>query len=197
MGNYSYLKKVLFGKETRIDFEKLKEELNKIDTEKELDPYYLYYLTLDDGKIKDIENFEDYANRIDGNKFCGYLTPGTVKKLCKSGKCMTAGAYINPIMYFEEEGWDRLHYFKFFPGTETVEHGVYAFNFDEELYENKFNEKLPPFKKVIKELENKFKIDDTIDDDMYEYVTEKREDYITNLINDTSTNWERYFLNYN
>jgi hypothetical protein len=189
MGNYSYLKKVLFGKETRIDFEKLKQELNKIDTEKELDPYYLRCLG------QDIENFEDYANRIDGDKFCGYLTAGTVKKLCKSGRCMTAGANINPIMYFEEEGWDRLHYFKFFPGTETVEHGVHAFNFDEELYENKFNKNLPAFKKVINELKNKFKIDDN-DDDMHEYVTEKRDDYITNLINDTSTNWERYFLNY-
>jgi len=33
-----------------------KQELNKIDTEKELDPYYLRCLG------QDIENFEDYAN---------------------------------------------------------------------------------------------------------------------------------------
>ena len=27
-------------------------------------------------------------------------------------------------MYLEEEGWDRIYYFKFFPETEKVEQGV-------------------------------------------------------------------------
>lgn len=183
MTNYSYLKNISNGKEILIDFKKLIEELNSIDCN------YLSILTISGeylGNIyEDIKNFEDYANRLDGDVLCGYLTNGVIKKLCKSGLCMKSKDSKYPIMYLEEEGWDRLHYFKFFPGTEKVEYGSFAFNFYEENYINKY--------KNLKKID---KIEDN-DDLYYEYIREKREDYIFNIINDESTNWNKYFLDYN
>ena len=90
----------------------------------------------------------------------------------------------NPIMYFEEEGYDRLHYFKFFPETEKVEHGIFTFDFDREYYEKKFIEK-----RLNKWFCDKNNI-------MYKYVNEKREEYIYNLINDNNIEWYIYNLDY-
>lgn len=192
MANYSYLLKVLYGKETIIDYEKLLEILNDIDCE------YLYSLTTDTdffGKsLKKMENFEDYANRLDDCCLCGYLTPGTIEKLCKSSLCMKNDNNKNPVMYFEEEGWERLHYFKFFPGSEKVEHGTYAFNFDEGYYNEKY-EKLNS--SILDNIKSKILKSSEFDEKKWEYVSEKRNEYILNLIYDESTNWHKYFLDYN
>jgi hypothetical protein len=201
MGNYSYLKKVIFGKETKIDYEKLKEELNKIDEEKDMDAY-LHCIIDDDitfnNNVVTLENFDDYAKRIHNHKLCGYLNRGTIKKLCKSGLCMTTENKQNPIMFFEEEGWDRLYYFKFFPGTEKVEMGTYAFDFDNDFYEKEYKSKTTCFKKADDLLDHSNVYDYYNDhDDIYEYINEKKENYIRNLIYDKSTNWNISILNYN
>lgn len=172
MGNYSYLLKVILGMKTKIDDKKLVEELENIEDG------YLYSLVGEDGSCP--TNFEDYANRLDDKKLCGYLNNGTVKQLCKSGLCMSIENGENPIMYFDEEGWDRLHYFKFFPGTENVEHGSYAFDFDETYFEQKY-----------KDLNEEFD-----EEKMYDYVIDKRKDYILNLINDKNIKWRITQLTY-
>ena len=192
MANFSYLIKVLYGKETNIDYEKLSELLKNIDCE------YLSSL-IDDENIfgesyKKLENFEDYANRLNDRCLCGYLNSSTIERLCKSGLCMK-NENNNPIMYFEEEGWDRIHYFKFFPGTEEVEHGTYAFNFDEEYYSEKYD-KLNSG--ILNNLKLKFSNKSyDFDEKKYEYVIEKKNEYMLNLIYDESTNWHKYLLNYN
>jgi len=191
MANYSYLLKVLYGNETTIDYEKLSEILNNIDCD------YLSSLTDDKdfyGKpFKKLETFEDYANRLDDRCLCGYLTPGTIEKLCKSGLYMKNENNNNPIMYFEEEGWERLHYFKFFPGTEKVEHGTYAFNFNEKYYEEKYDKQNSSFLENVKTkiLKSSF------DEKKWDYISERKNDYMLNLIYDESTNWKKYLLNYN
>ena len=46
----------------------------------------MWYIFQEDcfGKIvPKIETFEDFANRVAGNKLCGYLIPSYLKKLCK------------------------------------------------------------------------------------------------------------------
>ncbi len=196
MTNYSYLKKVIFGKETKIDYEKLKKELVEIENSKQDDGYLTsltdnYNWLQPDNPFPDLQNFEDYANRLDDRALCGYLTPSTIKKLCKSGLCMSndieEGTEKNyPIMYFEEEGWERLHYFKFFPGSEKVEHGTYAFDFNGKYYEEKFD----------KEIKSKILENEKLEELKYEYISNIRENYIQNLIYDTNTYWRKSFLDY-
>ena len=178
MGNYSYLIEVINGKETLINYELLKNELDIIEIE--YNDCYLYCLTEDN----EIKTFEDFSNRINGKKLCGYLTNGTIKKLCKSGLCMSNKYNKKPVMYFEEEGWDRIYYFKFFPGTEKVECGSFAFNFNFEHHENEYYTK-----------NNKIKKDD--DEEGYYYADQKRTDYIKNLCEDINTNWDVSMLDYN
>lgn len=198
MTNYSYLKKVI-SPQTKIDYEQLQKELKEIEKSGK-DDGYLYSLTdnynwLDPkNPFPDITNFQDYCNRLDDKALCGYLTQSTIKKLCKSGLHMEFVLDMNnPIMYFEEEGWDRIHYFKFFPGSEKVEHGTYAFDFNSKFYENKFVDEnvsskcIPCISKTKDDLEN----------EKYEYVNNIRENYIQNLIFDSHTAWKKYFLDYN
>jgi hypothetical protein len=189
MGNYSYLLKILNGKETLIDYALLKNELDMIG--KEYTDSYLYCLSNNNDyrfeNNSSIKTFEDFANRINGNKLCGYLTNGTIKKLCKSGLYMSNKDNSNPVMYFEEEGWDRLYYFKFFPGTEKVECGSFAFDFDLLYYENEYFTKNNKIKKE----------DDDEDDEVYNYVDQKRTDYIKNLCYDKNINWNVHILDYN
>ena len=197
MTNYSYLKRVYYGKEVKIDYEKLKKELGEIEKSKEDDGYLTsltdnYNWLQPENPFPDIRNFEDYARRLDDRALCGYLTASTIKKLCKSGLCMSnegieeGGERNYPIMYFEEEGWDRLHCFKFFPGTEKVEHGTYAFDFNDKYYEEKFD----------KEVKSKILDKTEIEELKYEYISNIRENYIQNLIYDTNTYWKKSFLDY-
>ena len=200
MTNYSYLKKVI-SPETKIDYESLKKELEEIEKSGKDDGYLSsladnYNWFDPKNPLPDITNFYDYSNRLDDKALCGYLTSSTIKKLCKSGLCMEISGKDNPIMYFEEEGWDRLHYFKFFPGSERVEHGTYAFDFNSEFYEQKFVDEsnknisskcIPCISKTKDDLEN----------GKYEYSNNIRENYIQNLIFDSHTAWRKYILDYN
>jgi hypothetical protein len=198
MTNYSYLKRVILP-DTKINYEKLKKELEEIEKSGK-DDGYLCCLTDNynwfDSKnpLPNITNFNEYSNRLDDKALCGYLTPSTIKKLCKSGLCMENNNENNPIMYFDEEGWDRLHYFKFFPGTEKVEHGTYAFNFNSEFYENKFIDELNISSKCVPCTS---KTKDDIENEKYEYINNIRENYIQNLIFDSNTAWRKYILDYN
>ena len=72
-----------------------------------------------------------------------------------------------------------MHYFKFCPGTKKVEHGTLAFNFDIEYYENKFKNS---------------KVGLVEEDDVCEFTTEKRDEYMYNLIYDPNIKWNTYIL---
>lgn len=180
MGNYSYLLKVINGN-IKLNIEKLREECNEIDKEYKDNNCYMWYIFEEDGINCDtpkIETFEDFANRVAGHKLCGYLIPSYLKKLCRVAMNLVKKEDQNPVMYLEEEGWDRLHYFKFFPETEKVEWGIYEFNFNEKYFEDKYKE-------------NNIK-----DKDIYDYVDEKRNDYIQNIINDENTKWSISYVDY-
>ena len=193
MGNYSYLLKVLNCKNTKINWNNFKDGLFEIM--KDVDNYFYFD---NEDTFDNIVSLEDLANHLHDKKLFGYLTNPTCQILCKiclNTEFTDSDNLELPIMYFEEEGWDRIHYLKFNIGSEDIEWCSYAFDFDNEHYENKIKEEISNKKTrcidKIKTIVNKGI------DDIWELVDKKRNEYVYNLIYDRATNWKKHCFSYN
>jgi hypothetical protein len=192
MGNYSYLLKVFNCKNTKIIWENCKDEL--LELIKDRDNYFYFE---DEETFDNIISLEDLAKHLNGNKFFGYLTNPTCKILCKI--CLNT-EFVNtnkcemPIMYFEEEGWNRIHYLKFDIKTENIEWYSYAYDFDFDYHEEKLRQQFKKEKNCIEKFRDKIMNTEV---DIWELVEEKKKDYIYNLIYDKATNWRQNNFSYN
>ena len=180
MGNYSYLLKILNCDNTKINWEIVMKEIEKINKESTKDDTnYLYYNLPDD--VNTIKNLANFSKHLNNHKVFGYLTNSYIKSLkqiCKNTERILEDKE-NPKMFFEEEGWNRIHYLEFELGTENIIYGSYTYNFDTEYYIKIFEE----------EIKNKKQLN-CIKEDPYELALAKEKEYINNLIYDKSTNWQ-------
>ena len=192
MGNYSYLLKVLNCKNTIINWNNFKDVLFELtkDTDN-----YIYFNNID--TFDNIVSLEDLANHLHAKKLFGYLTNPTCEILsliCLNSVFTDKDNLGSPIMYFEEGGWDRIHYLKFNIGTEDIEWCSYAFDFDSECYENKIKEEIENKRNFIEKIKNKIFDKDIVD--YWSLVVGKKNEYMHNLIYDKSTNWRRNYFSY-
>ena len=168
MGNYSWLLKIINGDNTIIDWKLIIPEINFHNNQ--------FYIDIDDSsKISSITDLSDYLN---DTKLFGYLNNNYIKSLCKISLHTkfidnTKDITKYPKMYFEEEGWDRIHFLEFHPGYEDVYWGSYAFDINYHEMEESI--------KIIKKITDEQKI--------YEEINLKKKEYMLNLINDKFTNW--------
>ena len=91
------------------------------------------YLDIYEDDSINITSIADLANYLHDRKLFGYLTNSTIKTLCKiclHTKFIHTNINQYPKLYFEEEGWDKIHFLEFYPGTETIIWGSYAFDFN-------------------------------------------------------------------
>lgn len=146
MGNYSWLVATLNGAaQCRIDWDACKFE-NSWSTHSEgyhvtslkdldpKDPTTTGDTPVDPGDIRP-DTVEDLANALNDRKLFGYLDDGYVeafREICRH-MSMTDGSRSFPRMYFEEEGWMRLHYIEFHPGTDIVMLGTLSYSEKEDL----------------------------------------------------------------
>jgi hypothetical protein len=216
MGNYSWILQILNCKNTIIDWITIIKEYSEIIDEYKYNEDDLY-------KIKSL--YEFFIGFHD-TKLFGYFNNKLSKFLCKV--CLHTSfidqgkSNNNPRVYFEEEGWDRIHYLEFQCGTEKVFHGSHAFNFNHLLWtrrileEQSENKDLPcditdNFDSILQKehhiFESMYKDSDTnydiykkiinSDNEIYELIHKKTKDYMLNLIDDKFTNWSINELNYN
>lgn len=205
MGNYSWILRILNCKNTNIDWNTVLKNYPDICNE------YGY----SDKNTHNIKSLYDFACKLDDTKLFGYLCNKLIKLLCKI--CLHT-SYTNefelnktlPRMYFEEEGWDRIHFLEFHCGTEEIIWGSYAFNFMhnkwiKRLYMNKqknendeYND-IEYFESKYEEYNDK-EIDISLYDNNYDILDqesrEKYKDYVLNLVHDKFTNWKTNKLNY-
>lgn len=187
MGNYSYLIKVINGKNTIVNWNAIENENIKCN--------YFYF-----DKDEVGTSLEDYANFLHDKRLFGYLIPSYMYALCRvcANTKFINDENKNTIMYFEEEGWDRLHYLEFKVGTEDVNWGSIAFNFDTEYYENKYKEKFEQnIKNKLTNIFNKKEYNSNLEDYIYEKTEERRKEYFHNLIFDDLRKWNITKLDYN
>jgi hypothetical protein len=73
----------------------------------------------------------DMAKKLNDRKLFGYLDNGYIAAIRQVSLHAKApeGEFLMPRIYFEEEGWLRLHYLEFHLGTDTVVWG--SFSYDE------------------------------------------------------------------
>jgi hypothetical protein len=185
MGTYSLLLKIINGNCTIIDWKSILPTLDSFKNNNYLDIY--------EEDCINIKSITDLANYLHDRKLFGYLTNSTKKTLCKISlhtKIIDEKIDIKPKLYFEEEGWDRIHFLEFHPGTETVIWGSYAFDFNQEEIEKSLIDEY----KLIYDME---KEDFDYQTRIYDKIYIKKKEYILNLINDTHTNWNIHKLDVN
>jgi len=185
MGNYSWLLKIINGDTTIIGWNSVFPVDNLLNDN---------YLTIYKEDSINISSITDLANYLHDRKLFGYLTNSTIKTLCKiclHTKFIDGNINITnyPKLYFEEEGWDRIHFLEFHLGTETVIWGSYSFDFNREELEKSLIDDY----KLIYNMENE---DFDYETRIYDKIYKKRKEYILNLINDTHTNWNIQKLDY-
>ena len=199
MGNYSWLLKIINGDCTIIDWKSILPIINSIR-----DNNYFY---IDEKECSEIVSITDLSNFLNDRKLFGYLTNSYIESLCKI--CLHTKFTNNnedikyPKMYFEEEGWDRIHFLEFHPKTEDILWGSYAFDFNyDELKESLVNEyKLIHGKNSISsflfyEKHLKENIDDDYEIIIWDEINKRKKEYMLNLINDKFTNWNIRKLEY-
>jgi hypothetical protein len=195
MGNYSWLLKVINGDFTIIDWKSILPIINSSENN---------YFYIDENECSEVVSMTDLSNFLNDRKLFGYLTNGYIKSLCKIS---LHTKFINdidneenidiihnikyPKMYFEEEGWDRIHYLEFHPGTENISWGSYAFD----MNENELEKSLVNEYKLIHNIELTQEHDD-YEIKIYDEIRKRKKEYMLNLINDKFTNWNIKKLDY-
>jgi len=192
MGNYSWLLKVINGDFTIIDWESILPNINSLEDN---------YFYINEYECSNVVSMTDLSNFLDDTKLFGYLTNGSIKSLCKIS---LHTKFINgvdntdnitnikyPKMYFEEEGWDRIHFLEFHPGTEDILWGSYAFD----MNENELEKSLVSEYKLIHNIELTQKHDD-FETKIYDEIRKRKKEYMLNLINDKFTHWNIKKLDY-
>jgi len=118
MGNYSWL---LFFTDNA---DKVTIDWSKVETSL-LGNGYPYICD-----TEECATLEELANMLDDQKFFGYWDNNTEKKLIAINKALINpdSKQYCPRLYFEEGGWDRVHFIEFHPGTDNVYHGSKIFN---------------------------------------------------------------------
>jgi hypothetical protein len=155
-----------------------------------------YFYFKNEDTFDNIVSLEDLSIHLHTKKLFGYLTNPTceiLSKICLNTEFTDNDNLSQPIMYFEEEGWDRIHYLKFNIGTENIEWCSYAFDFDTEHYENKIKEEIERKQTCfvkIKKIVSK-------DMDLCELIDKKKNEYVYNLIYDKATHWRKNNFSYN
>ena len=124
MTHHSYLLYTENCENTLIIWENFIEELVLLEKE---DNNYLYVYK----HTSTIKTLKDLAHELNDTKLCGYLTLPVKKILgliCKNIDYTILENELDklPKMYFEEDGWDRIHYFEFYPGTDRIIWGSHA-----------------------------------------------------------------------
>jgi len=176
MGNYSYLLDTTNCKNAKIDWVGFNTALLNIKGD-----HYFYPDT-------NPETLEDLAKILNGRKLFGYLTSSYIKILNKLSFFTTAES--KPVWYFEEAGWNRIHYLEFNPGYEDVIHGSFAFDINETYFKNIFEKEWEE-----KQLQKIYSEDDK-EDIFADKIQEKQKDYMMNLIADSGTNWSKSKLEF-
>lgn len=126
MGNYSYLIITTGGAEScTIDWGACQFNYDEI---KHGEGYHITIFK-DETPDKRPKTIADLAKELHNHKLFGYLDNGyigAIREVCLRTTDIT-GQCLMPRIYFEEEGWLRLHYLEFMPGTTTVIHGTFSF----------------------------------------------------------------------
>ncbi|MDR3544070.1 MAG: hypothetical protein P4L69_24405, partial [Desulfosporosinus sp.] len=131
MGNYSWLITTMNGAdkcEILWDACNFSERVNRRPSE----AYHITWLKVDPSRPKTVK---ELAERLHDRKLFGYLDNGYIEafiEICRHMRMPEGDNSSFPRMYFEEEGWQRLHYLEFHPGTDVVIWGVHSFT-DEDL----------------------------------------------------------------
>lgn len=138
MGNYSWLIITTNGATLcAIDWDAC--DFDKID-QKNSEAYRITWLKdaeKEEGE-KRPKTLQELAEKLHDQKLFGYLDNGYIEafmELCRhmsfAGTALE-GQRVFPRIYYEEEGWQRLHYFEFHPGTDLILWGTHSFN-DEDI----------------------------------------------------------------
>jgi hypothetical protein len=220
MGNYSWLLRILNCKDTIIDWE----------TILKLYPNIWEHYRYSQKDIIKLKSLYDFSISLHDTKLFGYIDNNYCKLLCKISLHTSFTDKYNsklfPRIYFEEEGWDRIHFLEFHCGTEEVIWGSYAFDFiydkwgkrilySQESEKNNINDHQEYPSIFENELDNKLKDTDQyfnskyeddystekysidIDEDTHSLINAKHKEYVINLIYDKFTNWNISKLDYN
>jgi len=185
MGNYSWLLKTLNTSSTIIDWNSILPIDNSLNDN---------YLDMYEEDCFNITSITDLANYLHDRKLFGYLTNSTVKTLCKiclHTKFIDDNIREYPKIYFEEEGWDRIHFLEFYLGTETINWGSYTFDFNEKELEKSLIDQY----KLIYNVELMYDHPDT-QIQIYDKLDKRRQEYLLNLISNRLTIWNIKKLDY-
>lgn len=185
MGNYSWLLKTVNGDSTIINWNSVFPVENALNDN---------YLTIYEEDCINISSITDLANYLHDRKLFGYLTNSTIKTLCKiclNTKFIDENNIEYPKLYFEEEGWDRIHFLEFHPGTETIIWGSYAFDFNEKELEKSLIDQY----KLIYNVNLMYDNPDT-ETEIYDKLDKRKQEYLLNLLSDRLTNWNIKNLDY-
>jgi len=179
MGNYSYLLDTINCENTNINWEEFNNAIANIK-----DDHYFY-------PEETPGNLEELAKILNGRKLFGYLTCGYIKILHKLSlfTSTTENLKKNPTWYFEEEGWNRIHYLEFNLGKEEVIHGSFAFDINETYFNNILEKEWEEKNLALTESDK--------EDWFIDKMCEKQKDYMMNLIADRGTNWNISKLDFN
>lgn len=172
--------KAVNTKNTFINTKSLKNDLEKISEN--------FYFNNNDYDI--LISFEDLVKILDDKIFLYNFFPISLKKcllkICLNSSFIDKNFEKNPIIYFVDYEINKIYYLEFYIGTENLYLYSYDFSFDNKKYKNKYIENI----KIVND-SNKYSFDD-----MIQYIIEKKEDYIYNLIFDNNTKWykEKIYL---
>lgn len=123
MGNYSYFIVSVNGASIcKIDWDNCN---FAVETEHS-ECYHITWLKknlVSLGVDKRPETLEELAKSFDDHKLFGYLDNGYIeafREVCRHLVMPPTVGKMFPRIYFEEEGFDRIHYLEFHPGTDVV-----------------------------------------------------------------------------
>ena len=193
MGNYSWLLDSINCKNTFINWDIVLEKIKDFPEDNVLS------YDIIKNEYENIKTIKDLGEYLHDKKLCGYLTDSymnILKIICfntKKIKIENESSMLNPnpILYFEEDSWDRIWSFEFIVGTVTVIIKTHSFsinkNYIKYIYMCENDEYFSSFEEFI---ESKLYDSDLFDEEIYyEFFRKEERKYMYNLINDKSTTW--------
>jgi hypothetical protein len=131
MGNYSWLLAAING----ADACRIKWDMYDVRLFEGIGGYDAWHIA--EAKRKKATTLVDVAHELHDTKLFGYLTDSFILALLELCNCLEMPQGMEsckPKIFYEEEGFDRVHFLEFTPGTRIIVWGTYSVN-DEEFKE--------------------------------------------------------------